>query len=200
MRCSENSNSIFCIQEHWLRPVYKNIKSINQLRSVHPSFDGYGVSAMKDTHNSVIRAGRPYGGTGFIFSKHFSPFLHPVLQYEGERVSVMKLLDADCTILIINVYFPFKQSGDEHRAEFLDLLGSIENIISSNPTAKFIITGDFNYNIYDYRAPFSQTIVSFLNRHGLICTHELDPSFNSDTSYTRCCVKSGTYSILDCFY
>ena len=152
---------------------------------------------MKRTHNSAIKSGRPYGGTGFIFNKEFSPFLHPVLQYEGERISVMKLLDSDCTIFLINVYFPFKQSGDEHRAEFLDLLGSIENIISSNPTAKFIITGDFNYNIYDLRAPISQTIVSFLNRHGLMSTHELDPSFSSNTSYTRCCVKSGTYSILD---
>ena len=197
MRCSDEANSIFCVQEHWLRPVYKKVKSVNQLRLVHPSFDGYGVSAMKDVSNANVRSGRPFGGTGFIFNKHFSPFLHPVLQYEGDRISVMKLLDADCTILIINIYFPFKQSGDEHRAEYLDLLGSIENIILSNPTAKFIIAGDFNYDIYDPRTPLSRTIVSFLNTHGLISTHDLDPYFDRATSYTRCCEKSGTYTILD---
>ena len=197
MRCCDNLNSIFCVQEHWLRPVYKNLKSVNQLRSVHPSFDGYGVSAMKNTHNSAIRSGRPYGGTGFIFNKEFSPFLHPMLQYEGDRISVMKLLDTDGTILIINAYFPFKQNGDEHRMEYLDLLGCIENIIVSNPSARFIITGDFNYNIFDSRAPMSQAILSFLNNNDLICTHEFDPSFNSSTSYTRCCTKSGTYSMLD---
>ena len=100
-RCNDNANSIICVQEHWLRPVYKRIKSINQLRTVHTSFDGYGVSAMKNTHNAAVSKGRPYGGTGFVFSKDFTSFLQPVLQYEGERVSVMKLLDSACTILII---------------------------------------------------------------------------------------------------
>ena len=69
MKCDDNVNSILCLQEHWLRPPYKNIKSINQLRTVHPCFDGYGVSAMKNVHNNSIMKGRPYGGTGFVFNK-----------------------------------------------------------------------------------------------------------------------------------
>ena len=125
------------------------MNSINQLRSVHDSFDGYGASAMKDVHKSVTRNGRPYGGTGFVFNKRFSPFLRPELCYEGERMTVMKLLDADYDVFIINVYFPFRRNGDEHRVEYLELLGSIENVIVSNPAAKFIVVGDFNYNIWD---------------------------------------------------
>ena len=56
-RCEKNPDSILCIQEHWLRPAYKNIKSINQIRVVHPDFDGYGVSAMKDVHTANITKG-----------------------------------------------------------------------------------------------------------------------------------------------
>ena len=82
--CEDDNNSIICVQEHWLRPAYKNLKSVNQLRTVHDAFDGYGVSGMKNIHNTSILTGRPYGGTGFIFNKEFNPFLQPVLKYEGE--------------------------------------------------------------------------------------------------------------------
>ena len=83
-KCDDNINSIICVQEHWLRPAFKNVKSVNQLRSVHTNFDGYGVSGMKNVHHTSIMTGRPYGGTGFIFNKEFNPFLQPVLKYEGE--------------------------------------------------------------------------------------------------------------------
>ena len=45
MVCEDDHNSILCVQEHWLRPAYKKLKSVNQLRTVHECFDGYGVSA-----------------------------------------------------------------------------------------------------------------------------------------------------------
>ena len=197
MRCDDDPNSIICVQEHWLRPAYKNIKSVNQLRNVHPKFDGYGVSAMKGVHNNAIMTGRPYGGTGFLFNKDFTPFLQPVLQYENERVSVMKLVDVDYTIFVINAYFPFKQNTDEHRVQYLELLAFIESIITANPSAKFIILGDMNYNIYDDRQSMSNTIRDFLRTYDLVCTHELDSSFHPNSSYTRCCIKSNTYSLLD---
>ena len=197
MLCEDNVNSILCVQEHWLRPTYKKMKSVNQLRLVHESFDGYGVSGMKSVHNEAILTGRPYGGTGFIFNKDFTSFLQPVLQYESERISVMKLIDVDFSILIINVYFPFKQNSDEHRVMYLEILGMVESIIIANPMAKFIITGDLNYDIFDHRQLMSSTIREFLTTHDLLCTHELDPLFNHGSSYTRFCLKSGTYSLLD---
>ena len=45
--CSQTPNAIRAIQEHWLRPSYKKQSGVNQLRHVHPDFDGYGTSAMK---------------------------------------------------------------------------------------------------------------------------------------------------------
>ena len=152
---------------------------------------------MKHVHNANILTGRPYGGTGFIFNRDFAPFLQPMLQYENERISVMKLLDVDLTILIINVYFPFKQNTDEHKVQYLDVLGTVESIILANPTAAFIIAGDLNYDIYDDRQLMSNTIRQFLQNYNLVCTHEFDTSFNYGTSYTRSCPKGGTYSLLD---
>ena len=73
----------------------------------------------------------------------------------------------------------------------------MENIIISNPNARFIITGDWNCNILDDSQPMSASILTFLRNYDLISSHDLDPSFCRDKSYTRCCIKSGTYSILD---
>ena len=47
--CEENQNSIRAIQEHWLKPPYKKHSGVNQMRSLHSEFDGYGTSAMKKT-------------------------------------------------------------------------------------------------------------------------------------------------------
>ena len=77
-KCSENEMNIFCVQEHWLHPNYKRVKSINQLRTVHPSFDGYGVSAMRNVHNEAVMKSRPYRGTGFISYEQLSCFPQPM--------------------------------------------------------------------------------------------------------------------------
>ena len=120
-----------------------------------------------------------------------------MLQYEGERITVLRLMDIDGPILIINVYFPFKNNSSDHRVEYLDLLGCIENIMLSNPTAKYIITGDFNYNIYDTAQLMSSSICTLVENYDLISTHDLDSSFSRSNSYTRYCHKSNSYSILD---
>ena len=55
----------------------------------------------------------------------------------------------------------------------------------------------FDYNIYDNRQSMSKTIHDFLRTYDLICTPDLDPSFNPYSLYTRSCEKSETYSLLD---
>ena len=196
-QCSKNPNSIICVQEHWLRPPFKNVKSINQIRVVHPSFDGYGVSGMRNESNESIRKGRPYGGTAFLFNKTFSPFLRPRVEYEHDRVSVMELLDSDGSILILNAYLPFRQSGDDHKVLYLETLGFIKSIIDANANSRFIILGDFNYNIFDLHFEMSKILRDFIKEYDLCCSHDTDTSFCKDGSFTRCCLKSGTYSLLD---
>ena len=81
-QCLQSPDSIRAIQEHWLRPPYKKQSGVNQLRHLHPDFDGFGTSAMKKASESKVNVGHPFGGTGFIFNKKFSQCLKPVLNYK----------------------------------------------------------------------------------------------------------------------
>ena len=89
--CDNNQNSIRAIQEHWLKPPYKKHAGVNQLRTLHPEFDGFGSSAMKKSIDSQIIKGRPYGGTGVLYNKKFSKCLKPLLNYSHERITVLQL-------------------------------------------------------------------------------------------------------------
>ena len=70
-QCDNAPNSIRGLQEHWLRPPYKKQFGVNQLRCVHPDFDGFGSSAMQKTVEKKVSVGRPFGGTGFIYNKKY---------------------------------------------------------------------------------------------------------------------------------
>ena len=152
---------------------------------------------MKNADRSSITCGRPNGGTAFLFNKNFTPFLRHLVKYENERISVMEILDIDGPIIIINAYFPFRQNGDEHKVFYLEVLGYIKEILNSNPSSRFIILGDLNYNLYDKRSEISGLLRDFLSDYDLCCSHEMDESFDNSSSFTRSCMKSGTYSLLD---
>ena len=149
--CDNNPNSIRAIQEHWLKPPYKKHAGVNQLRTLHPEFDGFGSSAMKKSVDSQIMKGRPYGGTGFLYNKKFSKCLKPLLNYSHERITVLQLETDSCTILLINVYFPYYNTSDlaTHTALYRDTIGFVENIMLQNPGCKYIILADFNCNLYN---------------------------------------------------
>ena len=71
-RCCTETDTIQCLQEHWLRPPFKRAKGINELKHVHSEFEGYGASAMKNSIGTKVLRGRPYGGTGFIWHKKYA--------------------------------------------------------------------------------------------------------------------------------
>ena len=55
--CDQNPFAIRAIQEHWLRPPYKKHSGVNQIRSLHPDFDGFGTSAMKRSGREAKKDG-----------------------------------------------------------------------------------------------------------------------------------------------
>ena len=126
-QCAKKSNSILAIQEHWLRPPYKKQFGVNQLRCLHPDFDGYGTSAMKNSSETKIIAGRPFGGTGFIFNKKYAKCIKPLLNHAHERVTVVELNAVTDRILIINCYFPYFNTRDLDGsvATYRDTLGFV---------------------------------------------------------------------------
>ena len=79
----------------------------------------------------------------------------------------------------------------------METLGSIKDVLDSNPTSKYIVLGDFNYNLYDTQLEMSLVLRNFIDDYDLCSSHDLDSSFNLGSSYTRCCIKSSSYSLLD---
>ena len=82
------------------------------LSTVHPDFEGMGISAIDDTCN--ILAGRPYGGVAILIRKHLTPFCEFVLCDDPRMMALEvkhfndKLYFLMCTclvnVLIIMIY------------------------------------------------------------------------------------------------
>ena len=68
--CESNPDAIQAIQEHWLKPPFKKQLGVNNLRSLHPNFDGFGTSAMKHAVESRIVKGRPFGEPDFYLIRN----------------------------------------------------------------------------------------------------------------------------------
>ena len=186
-RCSNEPDSIICLQEHWLRPPFKRVQGVNQLKNVHKNFDGWGTSAMKNSMEAEIRIGRPFGGTGFLWDKKLAYSVKPRIEYKHERVTVLEITDSHFPILCINVYFPHYDTSKvvEHTSIYRETLGFIESTMESNPGYQFIILADFNCNLYQTNHPFTTLIRDLMSRKKLFCCYDLDNSFDPSTAWTR---------------
>ena len=197
--CNENPNAIRAIQEHWLAPPYKKLCGVNQLRCLHPDFDGFGTSAMKKSVETKILKGRPYGGTGFLYSKKYAKCLKPLLNYAHERITVMKLCTETCDIILINAYMPYYNTRDleNYLHMYRDTVGFIDNVMHENKNCRFIILADFNCNIHEVNHAYSRLIKQLMEKHNLISCYDLDPNFDYDSSFTRFDKKTGSFTLID---
>ena len=185
------------MQEHWLRPPFKQHPGVNKLKSLHPDLDGWGVSGMKEKMQTKILHGRPFGGTGFIWTKTLAA--KPRCEYRHERVSVIEIATNIGVVLIINCYMPFFNSSDitSQINKYNDALGFVKHVMNDNPFAKFIFMGDMNCNIYTNNNAFSPFLTDFLSSHDLICSYDLSNDFDAQRSYTRFNDTINSYSLLD---
>ena len=198
-QCDNNSDSIRAIQEHWLRPPYKKQFGTNQLRCLHPDFDGFGTSAMSKASETRMISGRPFGGTGFVYHKKFVKCLKPLINHPHERVTALELNTASGRIIIINAYFPFRNSRDLEGCTTLyrDTVGHIDNIMHNNLDANFMILADFNCNIFDASHRFTQILIPLIEKYDLISAFSTDTLFDHTNSYTRKDIKTNSYSLID---
>ena len=196
-QCEKQKNIVQCVQEHWLPPAYKKQPGVNKLRTVHPSFDGFGTSAMKSSLEKGIRRGRGFGGTGFVYPKNFTHILKPLVKFNHERISVLELECEGSNIIIINVYMPFLDRSNLQNAviEYTSTLGYIDYIFSEMNHARFILLGDFNCDITDKYHPFYPLLNSFINKHDMMSSFEKCDTFQPGTSFTRFDARSR--SLLD---
>ena len=172
---------------------------MNQLRHLHEHFDGFGSSAMTKSVGSKVTVGRPFGGTGFVYHKKYSKCLRPMLTYEHDRISVMELSTVSGKILLINVYFPFYNTRDltNYTNMYKETIGFIDHIMHTNQDCSFIMTADFNCNIYDTNHTYSKLVRSLMEKYNLVSCFDHVANFDFDTSFTRYDVKTKSYTLID---
>ena len=194
--------SIYGLQEHWLRPSSKHHPGVNGLKTIHSDLDGWGTSAMQASMEKRILSGRPFGGTGFVWTKSLSSSIKPRNVYKHDRVTVLEVSSNVGTILIINVYMPFfdNRNLESQTDLYSDTIGFIDSVINDNPHSSIVLLGDMNCNFYKRDNIFSNILNTFIDQRDLCCTFDLMPTFSRDTTYTRFNLKQGSFSLLDYIY
>ena len=174
--CSALPMCVYGLQERWLTPPYKKFPGVNKLKSVHANLDGWGTSAMKEKMCSEVRTGRPFGGTGFIWSKSLSESIKPRPEYCHDRVTVVEITANVGSILIINVYMPYYNVNDivNQTSLYQDTLAFIEMVINDNSNSKIILMGDMNCDIFARNSnSFSLSLNDFIKETESSCKRTL---------------------------
>ena len=199
-QCSDAPDSIRAIQEHWLRPPYKKQSGVNQLRCLHPNFDGYGTSAMEKTVEKKIITGRPYGGTGFLYNKKYSRSVKPLVNFKHNRVTALEIKTNVGNIIFINAYMPYYNTRalSDSLIAYRETVGYVENIMHSHPGSNFIIASDFNCDLNDSNHAYTKIWSDVIASNNLFSAFEIMDNFDVN-SFTRCEPKTRSFSILDGF-
>ena len=160
------------------------------MRNLHPDFDGFGTSAMKQAVDTKILKGRPYGGTGFLYNKQFASCL---------RVTVLRLETVPFDILLINVYFPYYNTRDiqTYMSLYHETIGFVENIIVQNPECKIMILADFNCNLNNNSHPYTSLIREFMRCNNLVSNHNITMDFDYDTGLSRFDMKTKSFTLIN---
>ena len=197
--CLSHLPCIYGIQEHWLRPPLKRHAGVNKLMSIDAKLDGWGTSAMKKMMQNKILHGRPYGGTGNVWSKSLSNSIKTRCEYTHERVTVLEITTNIGSVLVINCYMPFYdvRNVESQTNVFIDTLSFVDSVIQDNPGSKCILLGDMNCNIYETNNRFTTILTSFLSDRNLICTYDLKADFPKNSAYSRFDLKRNSFSLLD---
>ena len=154
---------------------------------------------MQHADEAEFRKGRGFGGTGFLYNKKFTNSISQLVQYKHERVSVLKISDIDGDIILINGYLPYYKPSDMQNQTDLyqDTLAYIENVIIENRSCQFILLLDMNCNLYNPTNTYAKLLRDLMRRCSLISAFDLLPNFDPSNNYTRCNVKTNSYTLID---
>lgn len=127
--------NICFLQEHWLHRT-----ELSKL-SIGGKFEYYGSSGMSD---SEILRGRPYGGTGILWTKQLSKCIKP-LECDCKRITAIEVKLSNIVICLVNVYMPTDQFNARVDEEFEDTLNYLNAIAAQYSFV--IIGGDLNCDL-----------------------------------------------------
>ena len=148
---------------------------------------------------SRVRTGRPFGGTGFLYNKKHSACVKPLVNYKHDRVSVVNLSTNVGNIILINGYLPYlnRRELQNYRVMYQETIAFISNVINDHPGSQFILLMDLNCNIYDSSHPYTSYVKDLMSDHSLVSIFDLMPEFDIQTSFTRCDLKTNSFSLID---
>ena len=101
--------------------------------------NSFSISAIDVTNG--IKAGRPYGGTTFIWHRDFGCNIQ-VKRYESDRILGLSVKMNGSSTLFINVYFLV--DCHEKYEEYIMCLGILSSILESREEDRVCVLGDFN--------------------------------------------------------
>ncbi|XP_060810671.1 uncharacterized protein LOC106132899 [Amyelois transitella] len=127
---------VIALQETWLLP-----EDIAFLDTIDEAFSFTGKSAV-DMSAGILK-GRPYGGVALLWRKAAFPSVS-VVQCRSDRISAIKIMNNNRSILIFSVYMP--TDSKDNLPEFTDCLGEIYSIIESYNIESAYVLGDFNWS------------------------------------------------------
>ena len=145
------------------------------LSTLHPDFEGMGVSAIDST--SSIISGRPFGGVAILIRKKLRQYCN-FLFYDDARIIGLELKFLSDNIYLLNVYLPY-QCHDNYDA-YVEYIGKISAIIEDCSTSKLAIIGDFNAKVGTI---FESELISFCSDRQLIIS-DYDLFGRSSDKYT----------------
>jgi len=186
-------SDIIFIQEHWLTP-----SKLDYLHSVNSLFCCYAKSAMDDSIcTGILPKGRPFGGVGVLWKKVLSKNVLCCGSSQDGRVVYIKLVFADCKLLLFGCYFPVYENSVAYSDEICAILGYIQSVVTENPESKVGLIGDFNFDMKLHKSTGNlgfTAFCDFLYDYKLECTDALE---TSGKGFTYRHVTLGHYSWLD---
>jgi len=164
-------HDVLFLQEHWLRE-----DELSKLNTLHPDFNGYGISAMK-TDSSILR-GRPYGGVCVLWRKSLSNSFK-IMRFDDTRILGCTLAIDDDVILFINVYLPYQ--CDDNFDNYVQHLGILSSIIHESSTPAIVVVGDFNAKVGSI---FENELINFVNENNMhVSDYEHFGRYSSQYTY-----------------
>ena len=109
------------------------------LSTIHPEFEGMGVSAI-DSSSGII-SGRPFGGVATLIRKKMRQYCN-LFFYDNTRIAGLEINCVSDSLHLLCVYLPY-QCHDNYD-DYVEYMGKLCAIAEDCTSSKLAIIGDFN--------------------------------------------------------
>ena len=185
-----NMCDILLLQETWLYST--------QFCLFTTYFNTYNNVSVCGMDESVLHAGRPYGGCTILYMS-YSTDIYPIYLGDLKRTCGIKwnLHHSDGFVNLFTVYIPYDANNALHHHDFNHVLSSITVLYCLQNNVKYcIIGGDFNADISRVNSMNTASLQNFVSDEGLMFCMRSENCINIDYTY---CGPNQAFSVIDHF-